>query len=101
MQGRAAALLSLVVFAAPVLGRAGEDEDFRQNGHHERRLSAETIAARQKFLGSMNVDSKTGAVRSDLVILSCLQQNRPKISRGCDLRRAIFGTLPRRPRTSF
>jgi len=35
-----------------------------------RPLPAETIAARQKFLGLDNVDPRTGAVRSDRVILS-------------------------------
>src|SRR5467141_5065296 len=35
-----------------------------------RPLPAETIAARQKFLGLDNVDPSTGAVRSDRVILS-------------------------------
>ena len=35
-----------------------------------RPLPAETIAARQKFLGLENVDPGTGAVRSDRVILS-------------------------------
>jgi len=35
-----------------------------------RPLPAETIAARQKFLGLENVDPRTGAVRSDRVILS-------------------------------
>src|SRR4051812_20249721 len=38
--------------------------------HDSNRLSAQTIAARQKYLGVDNVDAKTGAVRSDRVILS-------------------------------
>jgi len=38
--------------------------------HDSKRLSAQTIAARQKYLGVDNVDAKTGAVRSDRVILS-------------------------------
>jgi hypothetical protein len=68
VQGALAALLGVLVLTAPVVGRAGEDED---NGdHHGNRLPAATIAARQKFLGFMNVDSRTGAVRSDRVILS-------------------------------
>jgi len=69
VQGQLAALLCAAVLASPVSGRAGDDDSSRQ-GDHERRLPAETIAARQKFLGFMNVDSRTGAVRSDLVILS-------------------------------
>ena len=38
--------------------------------HDSKQLTAETIAARQKFLGLDNVDPNTGAVRSDRVLLS-------------------------------
>src|SRR5262249_29902596 len=38
--------------------------------HDSKSLSAETIAARQKFFGLDNVNAKTGAVRNDRVILS-------------------------------
>jgi len=40
------------------------------NANGSRPLSAQTIAARQKFFGLDNVNAKTGAVRNDRVILS-------------------------------
>jgi hypothetical protein len=64
----AVALVGVVVLTAPALARAGGDED-RGDSHRER-LPEATIAARQKFLGLDNVDPRTGAVRSDRVLLS-------------------------------
>jgi len=56
--------LSMAVLCTLVLlSRAIRADDSRP-------LPAETIAARQKFLGLDNVDPRTGAARSDRVILS-------------------------------
>jgi L-ascorbate metabolism protein UlaG (beta-lactamase superfamily) len=65
------ALIAAISLSLPASLVADERDDEDGHGrHHRRHLPAETIAARTKFLGLENVNQRTGAVRTDRVILS-------------------------------
>jgi|RhiMetdeSRZDD1v2_1073273.scaffolds.fasta_scaffold313980_1 hypothetical protein len=63
-------LLSVATVVMLLTAPVAADEFKWVGAHQQRPLPAETISARQKFFGLDNVDPRTGAVRSDLVILS-------------------------------
>jgi hypothetical protein len=68
------AVASVLALGLGCSASAETNDRYDRNSHHSgstpANLSAETIAARQHYFGLDNVDPKTGAIRSDRVILS-------------------------------